>query len=160
VRSASCTWRRGAWISWLSLKTKVNGLSAVWPQNHYDGFHRFALKTGGDGFHRFGLKTSKPVVIVFSGLASKPMATVLSGLALKSVATVSPDLTLKPVVSFLIEPQNQSGGGFPSLSLKNGRYGLMIWASKSPRRFFGLDIKTKQTTVCRLHHKINGRAMV
>jgi hypothetical protein len=26
VRSASCTWRRGAQISWLSLKTKVDGL--------------------------------------------------------------------------------------------------------------------------------------
>jgi hypothetical protein len=26
VRSASCTWRRGARVSWLSLKTKVDGL--------------------------------------------------------------------------------------------------------------------------------------
>jgi hypothetical protein len=26
VRSAPCTWRRGARVSWLSLKTKVNGL--------------------------------------------------------------------------------------------------------------------------------------
>jgi hypothetical protein len=26
VRSARCTWRRGAWVSWLSLKTKVDGL--------------------------------------------------------------------------------------------------------------------------------------
>jgi hypothetical protein len=26
VRSASCTWRRGARASWLSLKTKVDGL--------------------------------------------------------------------------------------------------------------------------------------
>jgi hypothetical protein len=26
VRSAPCTWRRGAWVSWLSLKTKVDGL--------------------------------------------------------------------------------------------------------------------------------------
>jgi hypothetical protein len=31
VRSALCTWRRGAWISWLSFKTKVDGLSVVWP---------------------------------------------------------------------------------------------------------------------------------
>jgi hypothetical protein len=28
----------------------------VWPQNHWDGFSRFSLKTGGDGFTRFGLK--------------------------------------------------------------------------------------------------------
>jgi hypothetical protein len=26
VRSTSCTWRRGAPVSWLSLKTKVRGL--------------------------------------------------------------------------------------------------------------------------------------
>jgi hypothetical protein len=26
VRSAPGTWRLGAWVSWLSLKTKVNGL--------------------------------------------------------------------------------------------------------------------------------------
>jgi hypothetical protein len=26
VRSAPCTWRRGAHVSWLSLKTKVDGL--------------------------------------------------------------------------------------------------------------------------------------
>jgi hypothetical protein len=38
-------------------KTKVNGLSVIWPQNHWDGFHQFGLKTGGDGFLRFGLKT-------------------------------------------------------------------------------------------------------
>jgi hypothetical protein len=41
----------------LSLKTKVNGLSVVWPQNHWDGFLRFGLKTGGDSFLWFGLKT-------------------------------------------------------------------------------------------------------
>jgi hypothetical protein len=41
----------------LSLKTKVDGLSVVWPQNHCDGFLRFGLKIGGDNFLRFGLKT-------------------------------------------------------------------------------------------------------
>jgi hypothetical protein len=50
ARSAPGTWRLGARISWLSLKTKVDYLSVVWPQNHSDGFHRFDLKTGGDGF--------------------------------------------------------------------------------------------------------------
>jgi hypothetical protein len=57
VRSAPSTWRQGARVSWLSLKTKVDGLSVVWPQNHSDGFCRFDLKTVGDGFWRFGLKT-------------------------------------------------------------------------------------------------------
>jgi hypothetical protein len=55
VRSAPCTWRRGAQVSWLSLKTKVNSLSVVWLQNYFDGF---------------------------SGLASKPVTTV-SWLSLK-----------------------------------------------------------------------------
>jgi hypothetical protein len=38
MRSAPCTWRRGAHVSWLSPKTKVDGLSVVWPQNHWDSF--------------------------------------------------------------------------------------------------------------------------
>jgi hypothetical protein len=39
---------------------------------------------------------------------------------------VSPDLASKPMVGFLVEPQNQGGGGFPDLGLKIGRFGLMI----------------------------------
>jgi hypothetical protein len=83
----------------------------------------------------FGLKTirtvsnglaSKPVVTVFSGLASKPVAMVFSSLASNLVATVSPDLASKPVVGFLVEPQNQGGGGFPGLGLKTGSSGLVI----------------------------------
>jgi Ni/Co efflux regulator RcnB len=35
VRSTPCTWRRGACVSWLSLKAKI------------DDFSRFGLKTGG-----------------------------------------------------------------------------------------------------------------
>jgi hypothetical protein len=46
-------------------------------------------------------------------------------------------------VNFLVEPQNQGGGGFPGLGLKIGSSGLVIWASKSPRRFLGLGLKTK-----------------
>jgi hypothetical protein len=49
---------------------------------------------------------------VVSDLASKPLGAVFSGLASKPVATVSLDLALKPVVSFLVETQNQGGGGF------------------------------------------------
>jgi hypothetical protein len=87
-----------------------------------------SLKTKATVCQWFGLKTT---------------GTVLSGLASKSVVTISPDLTSKPIVSFLVEPQNQGGGGFSSLELKTGSYDLMIWASKSPRRFLGLSLKTK-----------------
>jgi hypothetical protein len=58
VRSTPCTSRRGARVFWLSLKTKVDGLSVVWTQNHWDGFFRFHLKIDGDGFSLFGLQTS------------------------------------------------------------------------------------------------------
>jgi hypothetical protein len=100
--------------------------------------------------------TSKPVATVSSGLASKPAATVFSNLVSKLVATVSPGLASKPVVGFLVEPQNQGGGGFPGLGLKTGSSGLVIYASKSPRQFLGLDLKTKHALICRLRHKING----
>jgi hypothetical protein len=99
---------------------------------------------------------SKLVATVSSGLASKPVATFFASLASKLVATVSPGLTSKPVVSFLVEPQNQGGGGFSSLSLKTGSSGLMIWASKSPRQFLSLVLKTKQASVCPLRHKTDG----
>jgi hypothetical protein len=49
-----------------------------------------------------------------------------------------------------------SGDGFFGLSLKSGSSGLVIWVSKSPQRFFGLSIKIKQTSVCRLCHKTDG----
>jgi hypothetical protein len=69
---------------------------------------------------------SKPAAMVFAGLASKPVATVFSCLASKLEATVSPSLASKPVVGFLVEPQNQGGGGFPGLGLKTGSFGLVI----------------------------------
>jgi hypothetical protein len=111
---------------------------------------------------------SKPVATISSGLASKPTATVFAGLVSKSVATVfsclasklvamiSSDFASKPVVGFLVEPQNQSGGGFPGLGLKTDSSGLVIWASKSPRWFLGLGLKTKQTSVCWLCYKTDG----
>jgi hypothetical protein len=112
--------------------------------------------------------TSKLVVTVSNGLASKPAATVSSGLTLKPavtvfssfasklVATVSPGLASKPVVGFLLEPQNQGGAGFLSLGLKTDRFGLVIWASKSLRWFLSLGLRTKWTSICRLHCKIDG----
>jgi hypothetical protein len=125
----------------------------------------------------FGLKTSrtvssglasKPAVTVFAGLASKPVATVFTGLASKPVtmifaslvsklvATVSPGLTSKPEIGFFVEPQNHGGGGFSGFGLKTGSSGLVIWASKSLRRFLGLGLKTKQASVYPLRHKTDG----
>jgi hypothetical protein len=103
-----------------------------------------------------GSLASKPAVMIFTGLASEPVATVFSSLASKLVATVSPDLVSKPAVGFLVEPQNQGGGGFFGLGLKIGNFGLVIWGSKSPRRFLGLGLETKWTSVYRLRHKIDG----
>jgi hypothetical protein len=129
----------------------------------------FGLNTTRTVCEWFGLKTtrmvfassaSKPLVMVSGGLASKPTATVSGGLALKPAVTVSPGLTSKPAVGFLVEPQNQGGRGFPRLGLKTCSYGLVIWASKSPRRFLGLGLKTKWASVCRLHHKIDGGRLV
>jgi hypothetical protein len=76
--------------------------------------------------------SSKLVATVFTGLASKPAAMVFSSLASKLVAMVSPGLASKPAVGFLVEPQNQGGGGFLGLSFKTDNSGLVIWASKSP----------------------------
>jgi hypothetical protein len=96
---------------------------------------------------------SKPAATVFTGLTSKPVATVFSCLSSKLVVMVSPGLASKSVVGFLVEPQNQGGGGFPGLDLKTDIFGLVISASKSPQQFLGLSLKTKWASVCRLHHK-------
>jgi hypothetical protein len=104
----------------------------------------------------FGGLASKPAVAVFTGLASKPVMTVFSSLASKLVAMVSPGLASKPVIGFLVEPQNQGDGGFLSLGLKTGSFDLVIWASKSPRRFLVLSLKTKCDLVCQLRHKTDG----
>jgi hypothetical protein len=69
---------------------------------------------------------SKPVAMVSSGLDSKPAVTVFSSLASKLVPTISPSLTSKSAVGFLVEPQNQGGGGFFGLGLKTGSSGLII----------------------------------
>jgi hypothetical protein len=69
------------------------------------------------------------------------------------VAAVSPGLASKLVVGFLVEPQNQGGGGFPGLASKpaalvwwfwpqNHRDGFLVWASKpSGLWFVGCAIK-------------------
>jgi hypothetical protein len=99
---------------------------------------------------------SKPAATVFAGLASKPVVMVFSSLTLKLVVTVSPGLVLKPVLGFLVEPQNQGGGGSLGLGIKTGSFGLVIWGSKSSRQFLGLGLKIKWASVCRLRHKTDG----
>jgi hypothetical protein len=84
VRSAPCTKRWGAHISWFSLKTKV------------DSFFRFDLKTGGCS--SYGL-TSKPLARVFwFGHQNRQLR--FGDLAHKITVTV-----------FWFDPQNQVGGG-------------------------------------------------
>jgi hypothetical protein len=57
VRSAPGTCRLGARVSWLSLKTKVDGFWRFGLKTCCDGFRWFGLKTSGDGFLQFVLKT-------------------------------------------------------------------------------------------------------
>jgi hypothetical protein len=74
MRSTPCMWGRGAWVSWLSLKTKVDGLSVVWPQNHWDSFSSvLASKSMATVCEWFDLKTTWTV---FTSLVSKLVATV------------------------------------------------------------------------------------
>jgi hypothetical protein len=86
------------------------GLKTTWTVSH-----RFGPQNQWRMFAWFGLKTTWTV---FAGLASKPVTTVFSSLPLKLMATVSTGLTSKSVVHFMVEPQNQGGGGFPGLGLK------------------------------------------
>jgi hypothetical protein len=149
------------------LKTGGDGFSSVWASKPMVTVCEwFGLKTTQTVFVGLASKTavtvssglaSKPPATVSGSLASNPTVTVFSGLTSKPVATVSPGLASKSVVGFLVEPQNQGGEGFPNLRLKISSYGLVIWASKLPRRFLGLSLKTKQASVCRLCHKTNGR---
>jgi hypothetical protein len=106
---------------------------------------------------------SKPVETVSSGLASKPAATVFASLASKLVATVFPGLASKSVVGFLVEPQNQGGGGFPGLGLKTGSYGFgdlglkitatVSWFGPQNQAGFGLSVvpQNRQREVCVRH---------
>jgi hypothetical protein len=77
-------------------------------------------------------------------------------LASKPVAAVFSTFTSKPMVGFLVESQNQGGGGFSGLGLKTGSFGWVICVLKLPRRFLDLGLKTKWASVCQLRHKTNG----
>jgi hypothetical protein len=97
----------------------------VWPQNHWDGFLRFGLKTGGDSF---------------SGLAFKPMAMV-SLLSLNTVVEGFPILTSKLAATVwwfgsqnhrdgsLVVPPKQAGFGLsvaPQNQREAGRRGTRV----------------------------------
>jgi hypothetical protein len=84
----------------------------VWPQNHWDGFSQFGLKTGGNGFSRFGLKT---------GGGGFPDL----GLKTGSYGLVIWDSKLPRQFG----PQNRQLQ-FGDLSLKHDSYGLVIWVKK------------------------------
>jgi hypothetical protein len=61
---------------------------------------------------------------------------VFFNLTIKLVATAFSSLVSKSVVGFLVEPQNQGGGGFTGLGLKNrqlqfGDLGLKITVTVS-----------------------------
>jgi hypothetical protein len=131
----------------------LGGRAIEWSGGAVCGLHRargdeecrflgWALKPRSTVCEWFGLKTTRTI---FVGLASKPVVTVSSGLASKPVATVFSSLASKLVVMVS-----------PDLGLKTGSSGLVIWASKSPRRFLGLVLKIKWASVCRLRHKTNG----
>jgi hypothetical protein len=108
----------------------------VLPKNHSDGFSSvWASKPMAVVCEWFGLKTtqtvfiglaSKPMTMVSSGLTSKLVVMVFTGLASKPVTMVSFSLASKPAVDFLVEPQNQGGGGVFGLGLKIDSSSLVI----------------------------------
>jgi hypothetical protein len=95
---------------------------------------------------------------LFFGWATKPRSTVCQWFGLKTTGTIGQWFGLKTGDDIFSRfGLKTGGGGFFSLSLKTGSYGLVILVSKSPRRFLGLCLKTKRTTVCKLRHKTDER---
>jgi hypothetical protein len=67
-------------------------------------------------------------------------------------------LSLKTKVDGFFQFDLKTGGfGFLGLDLKTDDDGLINWVSKSSQWFLGLGLKIKRATVCRLHHKTDGR---
>jgi hypothetical protein len=92
-----------------------------------------------------------------SGLATKPLGRFLIGLSLEIDSDGFRRFGLRTCCDGFLQFGLKTGGdGFSWFGLKTGSFGLVIWASKSPRRFLGLCLKTKWALVCRLHHKTDG----
>jgi hypothetical protein len=112
---APCIRRWWAWVSWLSIKTKVDGLSVIYPQNKWNDF---------------------------SCLVLKPVAMVFSNLTLKSVATVSPSLALKPVASGFSVCASKSVVLDWWFRSQNHCDSFLVWSSKlSGIQFIGCTTK-------------------
>jgi hypothetical protein len=89
MRSAPCTWRRGACVFWLSLKTKVHGLSVVSSQKHWDSFSSVWASIPMTTVCKwFGLKTTQTVSYWFGH--QNRWRQFVSDLASKSLGRFSP----------------------------------------------------------------------
>jgi hypothetical protein len=137
----------------VELKTKVDNLSVVCPQNHWDDFLQFSLKTGGDGF---------------CGLASKLVATV-SWLSLKPrwwrVSRFGPqnrrlrfcDLGHKITVTVSwFGPQNHVGFG---LSVAPQNQWMEVDAGHTSRSSSLLHVEASQARVSQSGDKTGGGTM-
>jgi hypothetical protein len=71
------------------------------------------------------------------------------GSASKSRSSFSPGLASKPVATVLVVWTQNYSLVFPSLCIKTDSCSFVIWPTKSPRRFFGLNLKTKWEQVYR-----------
>jgi hypothetical protein len=114
-------------------------------------FLGWASKLGSTVCQWFDLKI---IGTIFSGLASKPVTTVPLGLASKLVVNGCSQFGLKIGGNgFSQIGLKIGGGGFFWLGSQNRQLGLVIYASKSPRQFLGLGLKTKRAIICWLRHK-------
>jgi hypothetical protein len=150
----------------LSLKTKVDGLSVVCPQNKKDGFLRFSLKTAGDGFLRFILKTDGHGFLRFSlktggGFldgASKPRWWRVSWFGPQNRQLQFGDLGLKitTTVAWFV-PQNQTDYGL-LVAPQNRRREVSVGHAS---RFTGLlHVEESQARVFQSYLKTGGGTAV
>jgi hypothetical protein len=129
VRYTSCTWRWGVWISRFSLKIKVDDLSVVWPQKHWDDFLRFDLNTSGDDF--FGLASK--LMVGFLVEPPNQCLRFISDLVSNPLGRFVSDLTSKSLGRFLpVWPQNRWRGFLP------------VWPQKWWWRVFRLGPQNRQ----------------
>jgi hypothetical protein len=71
VRSAPNTWRLGARVSWLSLKTKGDGFRWFDIKTNDDDFLQFGIKTGGDDFSWSSLKIGISGLVIWVSKSSQ-----------------------------------------------------------------------------------------